>query len=569
MRRITSRLLVGLCTGGALLAGSQLFAQRLTSYEVKVETQPGVVVVTFSVESGQARVYLPDDLAPAEPFSGSIEANQGYLLEFCGETEETRSGAIHGTVPAVASGEFLPLVLKTLKGQELARASIRITSKAGASNRAGAFRVPKFVRAGNPFPILGPFDGDSRSTSVFIADKRAPVLAESTRKAVVKAPGDGGIVGLAPYRMIKNGVDKTGDLRNLAIEINPSTAARRDNDPPVWNLSVKGLAGIEDDVPLRVAQNYFYLRPDLIPPSGTFVATRVFDGVNPAEPSAAAHLIIPQSPEEEVAVILRTPRRESNTRDPGREHAQALRRLNFDTIPLLANFLTDFDLGSDAAYAMLDLDENRALALLFATMPQSGQNIERLTLTWFLDRYDFVHGSRNTSEAHAAAVRLLDHSATTATVIVELALYAVGLTGSDQDFPLLEKFYGSQNRWEGLKGTHDASEAALTRLGSRKHLEVIRAELAPPLPGNATLPQGLLLVQSLEKAGYAGNQDLVPEVCAHIGDPIVLEIDISTNPSQHAMSALSAIVDKANPRSTAGRRTLDDWRAYCQAPAAR
>ena len=62
MRRITSRLLVGLCTGGALLAGSQLFAQRLTSYEVKVETQPGVVVVTFSVESGQARVYLPDDL---------------------------------------------------------------------------------------------------------------------------------------------------------------------------------------------------------------------------------------------------------------------------------------------------------------------------------------------------------------------------------------------------------------------------------------------------------------------------------------------------------------------------
>ena len=50
-----------------------------------------------------------------------------------------------------------------------------------------------------------------------------------------------------------------------------------------------------------------------------------------------------KTPYDEVGLILHTP--------PRAEHAQALRSLSFDAIPILVEFLTDYDLGSDAAYA--------------------------------------------------------------------------------------------------------------------------------------------------------------------------------------------------------------------------
>jgi hypothetical protein len=553
MRRLATILVAGLWASGTLLP-------QITPYELKVETQPGVVVVTFSTGDDQARVYLPDDLAPGDPFSGTVDASRKFLLEFGGQRTETAAATFRGTVPQPESGDFVPLILRTLKGQELARASIHIAGKtSGDPVGTPGFRVPRLIRAGTSFPILGPFDGNSESTSIMLGGKVAPLLAKSPRKTVVRAPDS--VIGVAQYQLNKNGVVQTGETRSLGIEMKASAAPRRDNDPPVYELSLKGLAGIQDNVPLRVGQNYFYLRPDAVLPSGTFTVRRSFNGVKPEAP--AAELIIPQTPAEEVSVVLRTPRRETN-RDPGDEHARALRLLDFDPIPVLAGYLADFELGSDAAYAMLSFDEARALKLLFGSMPASGQNVARLSLTWFLDHYDFVHGSPSAAEAHAAALRLLNRSANSGTVVTDLALYVVGLTGSQQDFPLLEKFYENKDRWGDVKGTHDASEAALARLGSRKHLEVIRAELAP-LPANATLPDGLRLVQSIEKAGFTGSMDLAPEICTHVGDRIVLEIDIWTNPSQHALTALSAIVDKTNPRGTAAKRTLDEWHSYCQA----
>jgi hypothetical protein len=369
-------------------------------------------------------------------------------------------------------------------------------------------------------------------------------------------------VGAVGYQIAKNNIETQGEIRSLAIAVGP--AAVSDGGTPVFKLSVHGLAGMKEDVPLRVAQSYFYLAPEAIAADGTFSVSRAFDGVAPGTLSIPATLIIPETPEEEVGVIVRTPQRTKQV-PLAAQHAAALRRMDYDAVPVLAGLLADYDLGSDAAYAMLTLDETRAMSLLFRSMPASGPNIERLAMTWFLDHYDFAHGSPVAEDAQAAAVRLLDGSVKSGTVTTDLALYVLGLTGSQKDFPLLEKYYEYNSRISAIKGTRDASEAALTRLGSRRHLEVIRAELADPLPANATLPEGVLLGQSLDKAGYSGSLELVHEVCSHITDPFVLEIDIGMDPGQHALTALSAIVDKTNPRAKSGRRTLAEWVSFCQA----
>jgi hypothetical protein len=541
------------------LWGNVALFSQVTPYELKIETQAGVIAVSFSTESGQARVYLPDDVAPGETFSGTVEATRDFVLEFAGQTAKASADSFQWTVPQVQNGEFVPLILRSVRGQELARASIRVTAQ--TTPPPTGFHVPRFVQAGSFFPIPGSFDGNLKSTSLVIDGHATRVFAESPRKAIVRAPAT--VLGSVDYRLTAKGVETQGRIRSLAIELTGPISNQREGAPPAFDLTVKGLAGLEDDVPLRIAGNYFYLRPDAVPPEGVFRATRAFDGVPPGATSIPVSLIIPQTPKEEVGVILRTPQRDPK-RNLAEQHAEALRRLDFDSIPPIAQFLTDFDLGSDAAYAMLTLDETRALTLLFDSMPASGPNIERLGMTWFLDHYDFAHGSRNAEAAHAAAVRLLESGAKSSTVTTDLALYLVGLTGSEKDLPLLTRYYEYNSRVSGLKGTHDASEAALTRLGSNKQLEDIRAELSPALRADATLPEGVKLVQALDKAGYSGRRELVPEVCLHIADPIVLEIDIGTNPGQHALAALSAIVDGTNPRAATAKRTLAEWMSYCR-----
>ena len=92
-------------------------------------------------------------------------------------------------------------------------------------------------------------------------------------------------------------------------------------------------------------------------------------GVESGVPALEARLIFQQTPYDEVGLILRTPRQDRR-KAASEEHAAALRSLSFDAFPVLLEFLTDYDLGGDAAYTMLAADAERGLSLLFASMPK-------------------------------------------------------------------------------------------------------------------------------------------------------------------------------------------------------
>ena len=159
------------------------FAQ-VTPYGLRVETGPGLIAVTFAVGSNQVRVYLPDDVAPGEKFSGTLEGQPNYVVEFAGQRASVRGGGYAWIMPGAPAGEFTALLVRDFRGREVARASIPVAEKRPLFS---GFRFPAFVHAGNPAPVFGPFDGDAGSTSFVIGGQPAPVLAESMRKAVVRA----------------------------------------------------------------------------------------------------------------------------------------------------------------------------------------------------------------------------------------------------------------------------------------------------------------------------------------------------------------------------------------------
>ncbi len=514
-------------------------AAPVTPYALKVETGPGLIAITFALQGNQARVYLPDDVAAGERFSGALEGQPNYVVELAGQQALVRAGAFHWSMPARQPGEFVPIILRDLRGRELARASVPV---AAPQTVVAVFRFPKVVQGGSPAAVLGPFDGDSRGTHFEIAGEAAQVLAESVRKIVVRAPEKP--VGMTTYALRKGALEKQGSVRSVSIETKQA-------DDSNIAIAVRGLDGLEDQVALKLDRDYIFIRPADVKAGGYDTRLPLL-GIEADVAGMEARLIFPQTSYDEVGLILHTP--------PRAEHAQALRSLSFDPIPILVEFLTDYDLGSDAAYAMLAADPERGLSLLLASMPKTGANIQRIGFMWFVGHAGLTAKAR--SEAHAAALRVLALPSS-GSEAVELALHTIGLSGGAEDLPLLEQHYQYRSGWSGRWRIQDASEAAMVRLGSREHLEKIRAELAAPLPPQPTPEQAVLAGQLLQKAGFTGQAALVPAICPHLADPAVVDIDVTWDPKLSAMVALNAIANHATPLAELPRKSLDEWKAYC------
>ena len=125
---------------------------------------------------------------------------------------------------------------------------------------------------------------------------------------------------------------------------------------------------------------------------------------------------------------------------------------------------------------------------------------------------------------------------------------------------MLERLY--DNGRAGAAGLKDASRAALVRLGSRKHLDNLRAELSRPLPPDATYRQGVRLSEVLRIAAFAGHPDLVPAVCGHITDPRIVEIDIYVVSRSQRRRDVER--HRRRHRLRAPKRSLEEWKTYCK-----
>ena len=523
-------------------------AAQITPYSLQVVTGPGLVAFSFSIRGNQVRAYLPDDVASGEHFSGALEGPPNYVFEFAGQETRVGERAFEWVMPAVRAGEFVPLILKDFRGKELGRASVQV---AAPRPPVSAFRFPKFVQAGHAAPVLGPFDGDAETTSLVIGGEPARVLAESPRKIVVRAPEH--VLGPVAYTLRKGAAEQKGDLRSLDIE----TTARNEAK---LTVAVSGLKGLADEVPLKLETNYIFIQPADVDPDGGFQTQVPLLGIESNVSEMQAHLVFSQTPRDEVSLILHAPRRDPRG-NGGQERADALKSLGFDTFPILEGFLGDYDLASDAAYAMLAADEERAMRALFKSMPGSGPNIQHIGLLWYVSHFNPAKKDAAAAEAHAAALRLLAIPGSSSET-VELALDTIGLSGSAEDLPLLEQRFQSRNFWS-LR-IQDASEAAMARLGSRPHLENIRSELAKTVPAQLKPEQAVRLAQILDKAGFAARKELLPVVCPHLDDPAAFEIDVTWDPKPSAVAALNAIVNQTTPIALSPRKTLDDWKAYCR-----
>lgn len=506
----------------------------------------GIVRVTFVIPGGTAVAHFPDDIAAGEAFSGTFEAPPGYVLNQDRQSAKAGRTFAWQVPPSGATG--MTLVLRDPRGSDVGQIVLRTPV---ARDREAAFRFPLMIQTGRSFPVHGPFDGKAGNTRVRVGTRAATVIAESVRRAIVRAPEN--VFGAIQADVRESGRRFTGALRSLGLDVQP---AEPDAGRVERAIIIKGLAGATRDVPVEMGAIPMYVNHEEVPADGVFTTTRTFRTVDGRSPIS---LVIPSNRREEVAAVLRTPSR-TKTVKLAQQHAAIIKTLDFDAIPVLRELLDDFQLGGDAALAAFEVDEARALPMVLGAIPGVSTGVELIGFDYFISRPEAARVAAST-DARAAAHRVLKRILSTSTA--ELAVYTLGLTGHAEDMPLLEQLAGRAGM--GTRGLRDAAQAALARLGSRPHLDRIHGDLAHVLTPTTRFDEASIVTRALRQAAFTGKAEMLSDVCTHVDDGRVWDVDISVDPGAAALTALAAIDGGAPVPPPSARRSRADWRRFCEA----
>jgi hypothetical protein len=249
---------------------------------------------------------------------------------------------------------------------------------------------------------------------------------------------------------------------------------------------------------------------------------------------------MPLTPHEVVEQVLRTPR-VNFSKTPAQEHAEALKSLGEDSLPLLADFLTgDFDLSYEALQTML-LDPDRAAPLVIAAIPRmQRQQPRELALGEYTRMAQGGPAFSYRRELLEAALSALTPGGYLSASMA--AVNALGVVGSESDFPILEQVYQSQSdERSGNALIRDASEAALARLGSQPHIANIKAQLGVVVKNTE---DAAVFERGAKSAVFTGNRDFIPLLCAHLHDPSWSFEDYGVSPAGTAEMAIFALLHK-------------------------
>src|SRR5687767_3220583 len=83
----------------ALVALLVLAQPAVAQVRPQVKTGFGLTVATFALPEGTVTAYLPDDVAPGETFSGTVEGPDGFVLTF-GDQRAPTGARFSWAVPA-------------------------------------------------------------------------------------------------------------------------------------------------------------------------------------------------------------------------------------------------------------------------------------------------------------------------------------------------------------------------------------------------------------------------------------------------------------------------------------
>ena len=266
-----------------------------------LESGPGFHVVTFSLPAGTIYVNLPDDLAPGDTASGTVnpvpagaaESDRAgprqELSAFSVEVAGERAPAIAGVRTFRVPPGGATLAIRLLDPQGRTAAEVKAPLRSPVPPPSG-YQVPAVGQAGGPVRIAGAFDGDLSNSSVQIGGKPVPPMAESPRQLVVRGPEEP--APPAPIEVRERGaVVASGTYRNVSVRLSAPLTNLLAGQRTTLTITVSGLESLQDTLPVRLLnqspdvvrmeggeEQTLCVRPDEVSTTGTWTRTRGLTG---------------------------------------------------------------------------------------------------------------------------------------------------------------------------------------------------------------------------------------------------------------------------------------------------
>jgi len=233
-------------------------------YNAGTLTANGLLVMAFETPQGKIKVNLPDDMAPGDTISGTVNVepagnNQseratnetelnGYVIDLGGQKKSVSVRMLALIIPTTLSSGARTITLLHV-GQPVATAEIPIsTTPAPGLNK---FTLPTGGQQGRSIEIKGPFNGVfTPPDSVIIGGTTAPPIAESPRKIIVLDSSPS--TGPTKIQINENGTTTECPFRNIKINLSaPKTDLKR-GETTEMHVEVIGLSGLTQNLPLKL-----------------------------------------------------------------------------------------------------------------------------------------------------------------------------------------------------------------------------------------------------------------------------------------------------------------------------
>jgi hypothetical protein len=223
-------------------------------YEVRVEQQPPIQIITFTTDDGPVRIVLPEHIVSGEWFYGTVElpaegastAPQSYVLQFAGQSAPANQHGFSRHAPQVAADTDVALLVSDFRGMRVAQAVITVQARAPAGETDGMLYIPMVVQSGRAMAVSGAFDGRGASVSLAVGNTPAELLTQTTHRSVFKVPPQ--LIGNKNYAFTQSGQVHTGTVRCIAIDEKIAATSLLNAKRAPYQLVVRGLQGLKHEV---------------------------------------------------------------------------------------------------------------------------------------------------------------------------------------------------------------------------------------------------------------------------------------------------------------------------------
>ncbi len=333
MRASHPRLsLVVFLVWASLLADPETLSGRGSEAVAHVVTAGGLHTVHLETEDVSVVVHFPEDLVSGEQISGRV------TVALKGDSERQRAQAIRHlnrlildvggvdlpleTTPWQATvcedvrcgsrSDLAPLAIPVRlhhrKGALLTEAWVPLTPS-GEDAVTGGYRYRPVGITGRPLEIRGAFDGDSATTRVFFARRRADVIAESPRHVLAEIPAEAVGAGLLELR--ERARTHSGSFRGLQVALQPGKPALHQGERTTLSLRILGLEDLDAEMPVQLvsrdpgrvileagAVQTLHIHPSELQAGGVYqwIGTLQGAGGGPVDVAVSTHHSRPEQP---------------------------------------------------------------------------------------------------------------------------------------------------------------------------------------------------------------------------------------------------------------------------------